>query len=166
MAQKIQIKRGTEAQRNSFTPAEGEPIWTTDEKSLFIGDGSTVGGVGDKVAFHIPLSSPELGISGDGEINRFHPPFDFKLESWRVAANTEIEGTSGLWFQIEKDVGYGQIISTGQMNITYFYKDFIELNESYVNIPMNIPIVFTVETPSTDLGGGKGLSVWYIGRRT
>ena len=45
MSQKIQIRRGVEAQRALITPDAGEPLFTTDTKQLFIGDGSTAGGV-------------------------------------------------------------------------------------------------------------------------
>lgn len=45
MAQKIQIRRGTEAQRSLITPDAGEPLFTTDNKQLFIGDGTTAGGL-------------------------------------------------------------------------------------------------------------------------
>jgi hypothetical protein len=45
MAQKIQIRRGVEAQRSLITPDVGEPLFTTDNKQLFIGDGVTVGGL-------------------------------------------------------------------------------------------------------------------------
>jgi hypothetical protein len=45
MSQKIQIRRGVEAQRALITPDAGEPLFTTDNKELFIGDGSTVGGL-------------------------------------------------------------------------------------------------------------------------
>jgi hypothetical protein len=45
----LQIRRGSEAQRQSLsgasTPSIGEPLFTTDTKKLFIGDGSTTGGV-------------------------------------------------------------------------------------------------------------------------
>lgn len=41
---KILFKRGLEAAR-TITPAAGEPIWTTDEKRLYVGDGVTVGGI-------------------------------------------------------------------------------------------------------------------------
>lgn len=42
----LQIRRGTEAERTSgsFIPLIGEPIYTTDEKKLYIGDGTTEGG--------------------------------------------------------------------------------------------------------------------------
>lgn len=41
----LRLRRGTNAQRLLITPAEGELIYTTDTKRLWIGDGSTVGGV-------------------------------------------------------------------------------------------------------------------------
>lgn len=41
----LQIRRGTEGQRPSITPLNGEPVYSSDTKKLFIGDGSTPGGV-------------------------------------------------------------------------------------------------------------------------
>ena len=40
----LRIRRGTNAQRLLITPLQGELIYTTDTKQLFVGDGSTVGG--------------------------------------------------------------------------------------------------------------------------
>jgi hypothetical protein len=45
MSQKIQIRRGVEAQRALITPDVGEPLFTTDNKQFFIGDGTTAGGI-------------------------------------------------------------------------------------------------------------------------
>ena len=45
MSQKIQIRRGVEAQRASLTPDAGELLFTTDNKQLFVGDGATAGGL-------------------------------------------------------------------------------------------------------------------------
>ena len=45
MAQKIQLRRGLEAQRTLITPDVGEALFTTDDKQLFVGDGATAGGV-------------------------------------------------------------------------------------------------------------------------
>ena len=54
----LQFRRGTDSDRLTITPAAGEPIFTSDTKELFIGDGSTTGGV--------DLSTTKLGsISGD-----------------------------------------------------------------------------------------------------
>lgn len=52
MAIKVQVRRGTEAERqtmdggvgNPDQPDVGELIYTTDDKLLYIGDGSTTGG--------------------------------------------------------------------------------------------------------------------------
>ena len=45
MAQTIKLKRGLEANRNTITPLLGEIIYTTDNTEIFIGDGSTPGGL-------------------------------------------------------------------------------------------------------------------------
>jgi hypothetical protein len=45
MSNQIQIRRGVEANRGGVTPAAAEPIWITDAKRLYIGDGITPGGV-------------------------------------------------------------------------------------------------------------------------
>ena len=40
----LKLRRGLEADRTDITPAEGEIIYTTDQKQLFVGDGETAGG--------------------------------------------------------------------------------------------------------------------------
>jgi len=40
----FKIRRGTNAERLTITPAQGELIYTTDTKKLYVGDGTTVGG--------------------------------------------------------------------------------------------------------------------------
>ena len=40
----LRLRRGTDAERQSITPAEGELIYTTDEKTLWIGDGDATQG--------------------------------------------------------------------------------------------------------------------------
>ena len=41
----LKLRRGTNSGRTAITPAEGEPIFTTDTKELYVGDGSTAGGI-------------------------------------------------------------------------------------------------------------------------
>ena len=45
MSVTIKIKRGTDLQRQVYTPAEGELVYTTDTKKVYIGDGVTAGGI-------------------------------------------------------------------------------------------------------------------------
>ena len=44
MAKKLQLRRGTTSQHNSFTGAVGEVTVDTDKDSLVVHDGSTQGG--------------------------------------------------------------------------------------------------------------------------
>jgi hypothetical protein len=48
----LQIRRGTNADRTGITPAQGEPLYTTDTKQLYVGDGTTAGGIGVAPAVH------------------------------------------------------------------------------------------------------------------
>lgn len=41
----LRLRRGTDAQRQLITPAEGELIYVTDTKDIYVGDGTTLGGV-------------------------------------------------------------------------------------------------------------------------
>ena len=41
----LRLRRGTDAERLLITPVEGELIYTTDTKLLYVGDGTTVGGI-------------------------------------------------------------------------------------------------------------------------
>jgi hypothetical protein len=41
----LQLRRGSDAQRVAITFAEGELVYTTDTKKLYVGDGDTVGGI-------------------------------------------------------------------------------------------------------------------------
>jgi hypothetical protein len=40
----IRVRRGLEKDRLDFIPQEFEPLWTTDERKLYLGDGITPGG--------------------------------------------------------------------------------------------------------------------------
>lgn len=41
----LRLRRGTDAERQLITPLEGELIYATDTKSLYVGDGTTLGGI-------------------------------------------------------------------------------------------------------------------------
>jgi Major tropism determinant N-terminal domain len=58
----IQLRRGTEAERALIFPAEGELIYTTDTKLLYVGDGSTLGG-------NLVTNPGALGGDATGNIN-------------------------------------------------------------------------------------------------
>lgn len=75
----LKLRRGTNAERLTVTPEQGELIYTTDTKRLFVGDGSTAGGTVVTGINNIAEdTSPQLGgdldlngnnITGSGNIN-------------------------------------------------------------------------------------------------
>jgi hypothetical protein len=69
----LKIRRGTNAERLTITPAAGELIFTTDTKSLYIGDGSTVGGKflssGSSIINDINLNGHDIVGTGNIDIS-------------------------------------------------------------------------------------------------
>lgn len=65
----LRIRRGTDAERQIIIPLAGELIYTTDTKQLFVGDGTTSGGipVGSLLAADLDLNGNN--ITGNGNIN-------------------------------------------------------------------------------------------------
>ena len=70
MASKIQIKRGLAANRTSIVPASGELLFTTDDKAVYVGDGTTAGGVPvGKQQYELISTSTVSGASAVDFIN-------------------------------------------------------------------------------------------------
>ena len=75
----LQIRRGTSTEviSNQFVPAEGELIYTTDTKRVFVGDGFTIGGVditsssgtGGALTTNLDLNNQNITGIGDISIN-------------------------------------------------------------------------------------------------
>jgi hypothetical protein len=77
----LQVRRGTNAERLAVTPLAGELIFTTDTKQLYVGDGSTAGGItsiANTINSVLDDTTPQLGgtldlngndITGTGNIN-------------------------------------------------------------------------------------------------
>lgn len=63
----LQIRRGVNSLRTTINPAEGELLYTTDTKKVYVGDGSTAGGV--PVTSLVTDTSPTLG--GNLSVNGF-----------------------------------------------------------------------------------------------
>lgn len=62
----IRFRRGREASRGQIIPADGEPIWASDQKKLYIGDGVTKGGIMmDKFTFPSGVAKDNLVVFAD-----------------------------------------------------------------------------------------------------
>jgi hypothetical protein len=64
MAQTIKLRRGLAADRTSITPVSGEPIYVTDAKKIYIGDGTTAGGNGVVMDSETTVVSAGAGDAG------------------------------------------------------------------------------------------------------
>jgi hypothetical protein len=60
----LKLRRGVNADRTGITPAQGEPIYTTDTKKLYIGDGTTAGGVEVGGGGTLTVNTQEFTSSG------------------------------------------------------------------------------------------------------
>lgn len=87
----LRLRRGTDAQRQTLdgvslpVPVEGELIYTTDTKKLFVGDGSTAGGI----AVDVANSSLSIDDLNDVDITST-PPTGGQSLVWNVS-NGEFE---------------------------------------------------------------------------
>lgn len=61
----LQIRRGLDSQRLAITPANGELIFTTDTQLVYIGDGSTVGGIPVNGSGNLEASFAGLTVTGN-----------------------------------------------------------------------------------------------------
>jgi hypothetical protein len=69
----LKIRRGSNVSRQSITPAEGELVYTTDTKKIFVGDGATLGGtqvssVNSGTQGTIPYYSSNTELSSDTDL--------------------------------------------------------------------------------------------------
>lgn len=114
----LQIRRGLESQRAGVTPDAGELLYTTDEKLVYVGDGTTAGGnllaggLGGGLANVVEDTTPQLG--GDLDINGFSI-----VSAGNSNININPAGTGDIILHgnltIDQD---GNITKTGQLNIT------------------------------------------------
>lgn len=64
----LQVRRGTYSQVSAYQAALGEIIYATDRKSVFIGDGTTAGGI------------PITGTGGSLDFGSILSPGGFSLD--------------------------------------------------------------------------------------
>jgi hypothetical protein len=90
----LQIRRGLNSDRTSVTPSEGELVYSTDTKQLFVGDGTTSGGnqiIGTGNSSSSPISNTGDLIIGNGVNSATRLP---------IGANNYVltsNGTTALW---------------------------------------------------------------------
>lgn len=115
----LKLRRGLSTDRTTVTPAEGELLYTTDTKLVYVGDGSTAGGNvisggggGSGIGNIVEDTSPQLG--GNLDINGY---------SIVSTSNQDIiidaNGTGNVLLQNSLEINSaGNILKTGELNIT------------------------------------------------
>ena len=117
----LRLRRGTDADRLIITPLEGELIYSTDSKKLYIGDGTTVGGngLGDVESD----TSPALGANLD-------------LNTYNIVGTGNIDIT-------------GTITATGNINLGDAGSDQISIAGAITsNLIPNQDSAYNLGTPS------------------
>ena len=80
----LRIRRGTDAQRQTLTFDQGEVVYTTDTKKVYIGDGVTAGGV------NILANSAGQGVT----FNPTTQTFDFSTNNLNLTTSAVSEGAN------------------------------------------------------------------------
>jgi hypothetical protein len=118
-AAQLQLRQGTEVERGLITPASGEPIWVTDQKKLYIGDSTTVGGnfIGPYVERGIDIvgrDQSQTAIAG-GEKNRaYGPSITIGAGYYNVAYGQSSTIGGGYYNETEGTATYGTIAGGSQ----------------------------------------------------
>lgn len=89
----LRLRRGTNTDRLTVTPLEGELVYTTDTKLLYVGDGTTIGGNLVSSTFSGTLTSNinlnGYDIFGTGNVNIFG---NVEASNLTSAGNTSVGG--------------------------------------------------------------------------
>jgi len=128
----LQLRRSSAATVSNYVPAMGEPVWTTDTKELFVGDGSTVGGIAvgggggastvtDQLLFTTSsvtfANLTVTNITMSGEINQTYVGARGGVSSNIAVGNALASATGGSSFNIGVGDDALGLLNTGDYNV-------------------------------------------------
>lgn len=106
----LRLRRGTDAERGSVVFAEGELVYTTDTKELYVGDGTTAGGILVTQSGETPNTAitaivedltPQLGanldLNGFGAFGLGNITIDGNIDANTISAASFVGDGSGLF---------------------------------------------------------------------
>ena len=134
----LRLRRGTDIERLQITPESGELIFVTDQELLYIGDGTTPGGIivsggGTGLSSLVDDLSPQLGgdlelntwnITGPGAIGATGSPVSavhattINIDTLTNETQPEITLGSNLNLGTNNIVGTGDITIDGSLTVT------------------------------------------------
>jgi hypothetical protein len=130
------LRRGLEADRLSFTPAEGELIYVTDTKLIYVGDGVTAGGI-LVAGGTTPPTSPTYALSRSAATVDEGGTVTITLTTTNVANGTAVPYTI---------TGTG--ITAGDLGLDSLTGSFT-VNANTASLVLNIAADATTEGPET-----------------
>ena len=124
----LQLRRGTETDRLSIVPLEGEPIWQTNDNTLWMGDGSTAGGVA-------------VGGGSTGDI-RFSGNWIKNKDTGDIYISPQ-DGNTGVYFPSDSSAGGSaveifNVDTTGTVRIDAGSKNWTFSHDGSLTVPGNI----------------------------
>jgi len=130
------LRRGLEADRLSFTPAEGELIYVTDTKLIYVGDGVTAGGI-LVAGGTTPPTTPTYALSRSSATVDEGGTVTITLTTTNVANGTAVPYTITGTGITAGDLGVGSL--TGSFTV----------NANTASLVLNIAADATTEGPET-----------------
>ena len=142
----LQIRRGTDLQRSSQIFNSGELIYTTDQKHLWIGDGSTTGGT------NVHASAAGAGLTWNSGTNKL----DLNPSTFNFTTNDLVEGNNKKFFttDLAQDAAGAMIAAGVYTGITFSYNS--TTNTLTGTVASSSTAVINDTTPQ--LGGNLGLN--------
>lgn len=82
----LQVNRGTTAEVSGYTPLDGEPVWDSTTKHLWVGDGSTQGGVlvGKRTVASTPFPGAPVSLNSNTYSTPVFVPLAGSGSVWHV----------------------------------------------------------------------------------
>jgi hypothetical protein len=130
------LRRGLEADRLSFTPAEGELIYVTDTKLIYVGDGVTAGGI-LVAGGTTPPTTPTYALSRSSATVNEGGTVTVTLTTTNVSNGTAVPYTS---------TGTG--ITAGDLGLSSLTGSFT-VNSNTASLVLNITADITTEGSET-----------------
>ena len=142
----LRLRRGTDSERLLITPAEGELIYTTDTKKLYVGDGVTVGGnpVDTDTNTNVDVANAlaSLSINDLGDVNADSTvantgdilAYDAASGDWRATPPGELTELNSLSDVNLAGVLDGEIIAFNSVSGNFENQQNTLLNLSDVNL--------------------------------